>query len=235
MNEELTVVDYADYVMGKKFNEGKYERRIDVNNVDVFEQYFQLEETYPELKIVLESTEVYSVFKKCIPDIAKKVPNALLEEMFWAVKAGVISPIVPSKCIFLLRKAFEVRQSVNFAWQCLPKGDVTKMFEQGYVTEVNGVRYTLYDVIKTFVDEDYEPLTLGNPAVKRADGFYDVYIKDTNMIAIMHESMVKNLSVEDILNIKLEDNCLMLNGRPVKELGSLLGVSNNIYDLRDTI
>lgn len=227
----MSMIEYGDYILGKKFVEGQINPPFRMKEADMVE-LSKLLASYPYAKDNLNVSNTASEFYKLEPDMSNRIPASKREEYFYTAKVGSACAICSAKVVYFIKQAIEKYGSPNYFLYLLSERDLRAVFSAGYVT--NG--YTLRDVICSVSGlEDYMPLTEASPKVKIGEHF-DVYIKDTDAIAMLPASIANLLSPSDIDGIKREKDALVLsNGKLLKTLADHVGVVNSVYDLREVI
>lgn len=160
------------------------------------------------------------------PDIANIFPASEKEEMFYCLKNGGYCEDVPAKCIFVFKTLFNWYGSASIALKCLTANTFKVFFQENYLNNC-----TMRDVIKNFVDPDYEPLTESNLRI-RHETYDEVLVLSTDMVALLPKDISNILSDADIAKIILGKNGLEIDGLLLRFMGGHYGACNSIYDLR---
>lgn len=174
----------------------------------------------------IELVESYKNFLELQPDIANEFPVSEREEMFYCLKNGGYSPDVPAKCIYVLKHLYAKYGSVSLALKALSNGMFTVFFQKNYLHEC-----TMRDVIKTFIDADYEPFTSARLRVEH-ETYDEVLITEKDMVALLPKDISAKLTDRDLLDIKVEKNGLSVNGLLIRFMCGHYGAVNSLYDLR---
>ena len=224
----MTLLELEPYIMGNKFTRMvKEPYRGDYELFDKIDDLVKRSSTAPNnLRLFEIPKEFYSVE----PDIADFVPRPAREEIFYALKNGFISSEVPAKCIYYIRKAYNLYKIPNLIFKLIPEKEYTIFFQENYFKN----NLTVYDVICNFCDERYLPVSAGKLKVPLG-GYNAVYIRSKDMIAIMPESIAKILSHEDILHLEVDSDGIKLGSSYLKFLADYNGACESIYDLRTLI
>lgn len=178
---------------------------------------------------VLEIVERYQDFMDFEPDIANMFPKSEREEMFYCLKNGGYSPDVPGKCIYLLKSLSQKYGSASLALKALPSAYQTILFQKNYLNDC-----TVRDVIKSFVDKDYEPFSPSRLRLKHED-YDEIYVTSEDMVALVPKDVSDKIMDVDIPSIKLGDRGLEVSGLKLRFLSGHYGAINSNYDLRELI
>jgi len=223
----MQLIEYSDYILGKKFltEEIISPYRMTKEDGEVLNTLFEI---HPLAKKNLELIDSPKLFYSREPDLKNDIPANKREEYFYSAKLGLVSPEVPAKLIFLIKKALSYG-SANFLMKIALEKDLKDIFSRGYLCDDITVRDVICNITG---DKDYLPLAEGRYKVANSENF-DVYVAAEDAVALLPKKLGEALSFEDISNIKLEKKELTLAGRPLAQLAGYLGVVNSIYDLRN--
>ncbi len=221
----MIIVDAYDYILGRKFL-GVAKREPFRGSKDTLKLGKELLNKHTTSKSNLNVLEVASAFYKAEPDFAHDVPPNQREEVFYALKLNFVSPIVPAKILFLIEKTFSLYGTLNLIPKVFPKSDLDDLFAEGYLQS----GYTLRDVLCTLYDEKYMPLSIGNLAVPNKEN-WDIYIKETDMVAIVPSQIKERLTQDDILKLSIKNKRIMLGDKELRFIGDYYGAVNSCYDL----
>jgi hypothetical protein len=220
----MQIIEAADYILGRKFMEGKKEPfRGDVDTLALGKKMLARHHSAARN---LQLLDVHSAFYKMEPDMAHEIPKEMREEVFYSLKLDYLSPILPAKAIFLITKCYDRYGSLNLIPKVVPESNLAEMFTEGYVAE----GYSLRDAICSLFDELYKPLNVGDLAVPNRDN-WDVYIEDTDMVAIVPQPIKDKLSNDDIKRLKVVGKDIVLGDTPIRYLSNYIGAVNSTYDL----
>lgn len=224
----MTIEKLSDYIKGYD-----YTRKASAPyraEADLFNKVYNMVEHSSTAKSNLRATRRPSVFYKHEPDIAHYVPKPAQEEMYFALKNGFISREVPAKAIHKILLAYEKYKMPNLIFKCISDAELKVMFQENYLAE--GVTYT--DVICSFVDEKYTPLSSSTKKVDYED-YSEVYIMCEDMVAAVPRDISDSLSNSDISELKVDNYGIHLNGVYLRGLGGFYGASRSTYDLRHCV
>lgn len=223
------ITDYAPYIKGELYMappEG-YAEPYRATSSDLAKWAKLLEEDSISKELFAHTEDSKEFFRVCT-DIAHFVKPAEREEMFYSLKNGFTSPVVPAKLIYLVKKAYALHNIPNLIVRLLPEDYLNTVFTRSYISG----GFTLMDVICNFCNKEYRPISSISLKVDYSD-FSEIYINETNMIACVPKDISELLKPEDIqyitvgtLGLKLSNNTYLAN------LAGYRGACNSIYDLR---
>lgn len=220
----MTILEFAPYMNGDLFT-----RVCPEPARCTPELYDKVLEAVAASETALKSAEYigsYLDYMYAEPDIACLFPLSEREEMFYCLKNGGYCEDVPAKCIYTFKELFNVYGSVSLALKALDANTIKVFFQQNYLHEC-----TMRDVVKNFIDPDYEPITAVNMRVKHKD-YDEVYIAATDMVALLPKALSEKLSDNDLTKITCDREGLKVDGLLLRQLGGYFGACNSIYDLR---
>lgn len=176
------------------------------DSADIIDRYIPTAEELTRIKKLIADfgaidaftkSEVFSDFKAICPDIGKQMKS---EEVFYALKNGCAVEEVPSKLIFLCRKAYALSNCANAVPHMLPTGMLKKVFTIGYLR--NG--WTMCDVLRKFIYSKFVLLTEVGAYTESAKGA-DFLLSDTFQYAHLPTAYVQR---HDISKFKVYDGRL---------------------------
>lgn len=221
-----TLDDMCPFIQGKKF-EGSAKRFADKVAVDEFAKRVSESIT---AQSNLELIDSWRDFYTIEPDFKNWIKAESRAEAFYAAKNGVFAYMVPSFCIFMLKKAYSTYKSPNLIFKLLPQPVLDKFFAEGYL----GGGLTLQDVVCSFCTPTYQPLSCER-LKNRCGDFTEVYVQETDMVALLPNRIADNLDNTAIDNIKLTEAGLSTGGMLLRLMGGSRGVINSTYDLRNLV
>lgn len=174
----------------------------------------------------ISKLQSYRDFVELEPDIAYNFPVSEREEMFYCLKNGGYSPDVPAKCLYVLKHLYEKYNSVSIALKALNNSMFTIFFQKNYLNNC-----TMRDVIKSYVDPDYEPFTASRLRLEHKD-YDEVLVVETDMVALIPKDVSKKLTDSDLDNLSMTKNGLAVNGLLLRFMANHYGACNSNYDLR---
>lgn len=183
------------------------------------------------IKAAFDSTDNATIFFKGYADI-KELVGTKAVDVFYAYKLGYFLEGVPMKLVYILTKAYREYSEVNMALNsCIAL--VQKYANNVYVTP-NG-SYTVKDIIDNIAATSTKLITEDCLKVEY-NNYFEVYIKDTRMVALIPSYTATNLSQDDINNIKYDkEKGLVLHGLPLRISTNTLGATLHDYDLRECV
>jgi len=223
----MTLVEMKPYIEGKQFTGTATPYRSTPADIECWEE---LMGKNPIALAYLNAYDVPGKFFTHHPAIAQVVPKQKQEEMFYTIKAGMHSPVVPARCLYLFNKAYYQYGMCNLIFKLLPSKYEQVLFSEGYLAG----GFTVRDVIKTFYDKNYEPFGDGRYAVKTADG-YELYIESNDMVAAVPTPIAEALTQVDIQNISVDKVGLKTGDVYIRSMCGFVGGTSSIYDLRRVI
>ncbi len=225
----MTLDELEPYVLGKKFfNSSSPVVRIDTSALDRFVEYLAGD---PIAKQLMDYCDDYRDFYSADPDIKEVVPKEQRAEVFYAAKLGEYSLVIPSYCVFYLKKTYEEASGIpNMILKKLPQKVIETFCSSGYF--LGGL--TLRDVICNVCCDYYTPLSDMNLKNKTPQ-FTEIYVKETDMVAAVPNDIAVQLSDEAIRNITLTKDGLAIGTRLLRTMSGHYGIVNSFYDLRELI
>ncbi|MDR1523269.1 MAG: hypothetical protein LBS29_04895 [Endomicrobium sp.] len=219
------IVDYAIYVIGGKFiQEENHPFRATQEDFNKWVDMINCDEV---AKAILYRTEVSKQFFDFNIDFKGLIPRNEREEMFYSLKNGFYSPYVPAKCIFYVKKAYDLYRICNLIVKLIPEDVLLPMFCKGYFVN----NFYLIDVIRTFCDENYEPVSKSN-LINKYEEYSEVYVWKTDMIACIPTKISKRLNYHNVMDLDVDEQGLKLRNIYLKFMEGYIGVCNSTYDLR---
>lgn len=227
----MLITEANDYIYGRKFT-GEIKREPFRGSEEFLLNAKRTIEKHPTAKENLRLINHHKVFFAQEPDLANDVPKQQQEEFFYGLKLGYISPVIPARVLHILDICANKYGSCNFLLKLLNDKDIERLFSKGYIKE----GFCLYDIICSLHTQNYKPLESGTLIAPNKE-FYDMYIVETDMVAIIPERLKEKLNPEDIRRIKVDDKThnLMLGDKNLYELANYIGISESTYDLRNLI
>lgn len=224
----MTIVDMAPYIMGKTFTrEMKQPYRCDMTLYqDICDKVMCSITAIDNLRLY----EVPKQFYESEPDIANFVPKEARAEIFFSMKNGFASPVMPARGLYLIRRAYSLYKIPNLIFKLIPKSELNCMFQENYV----GSGYTLYDVVCSICNTAYVPLAEGRYKVKYGN-YYEVYIPKTDMVAVLPVDIAEVLEYSDICNIECDKQGLKLGDKYLAFMCNHIGAGDSNYDYRTFI
>lgn len=224
----MTLLELEPYIMGSKYTRDVREPYR--GDIELFDRINSLVQRSSTAASNVKLYEIPKEFYEAEPDIAAFVPREAKEEIFFALKNGFISEEVPAKCIYMIRKAFNLYKIPNLIFKLIPEKEYTIFFQKGYLK--NGL--TIRDVICNFCDKRFTPISSGKLCVPLGD-YMELYIQEKDMVAVVPSAITNCLSHEDILNLKVDDYGIKIADKYIKFLADYNGACESIYDLRTLI
>jgi hypothetical protein len=221
----MKIIEAADYILGKKFI-GTIKSEPYRGDKELLEIGKKLLNKHATAATNLKILETPQSFFRMEPDMEQDVKAHLREELFYSLKLDMVSPVIPAKSLFLIYKMYQLYGTLNLITKVFPKNDLEDLFSEGYIADGHSVR----DVICTLIDNKYTPLSVGQLVVPNKDN-WDVYIGETDMVAILPTKIKELLTHDDILRLTVKDKNIMLGTKPIRFLGSYYGGVNSTYDL----
>ena len=226
---DLTLIELEPYIRGKLFT-GQAKEFITITQEDV-EDFLTLLDCYPIAKQVFDVTEKASDFYRVYPDFTVKFRKEIRTEVFYAAKNGGIYKQIPAYCVYILKKSWEQCNGIaNLICKVIPLSCLELFCQEGYF--LGGL--SLYDVICNVCTSDYTPLSESKLKVRNGD-FYELYIKNTDMVAAVPDAIANILTDDALLGIEVSARDLLVDGKPLRSLAGYVGAINSTYDLRELL
>lgn len=223
----MKVLQYIDFTknISYKRDREKYKEPNEEKVVEAFETLKELLPAMPLLKKTFDSCESATDFFKAYPTFKEIGQNS--EEAFYRLKLGMKVDGVPSRIIFILRKAIKENgtEFPNLALQ-----SVYKLLSQydDYTFMNDGREITLIDIVEYAFGK---PVRLTTARRLRVDN--EVFISDANRIAIIPDDILEIVKGD----ITYEPNRGLLgevDGQLIelRILSDRIGVTLDDFDLR---
>ncbi len=226
---ETDLSSLQPYVLGKKFT-GVCKKRQTVSH-EQLENFLTMLEEDPIAKSFFLAFDLANDFFNTMVDFKHFFDEDIRQEVFYSAKNGKIYRQVPSFCVYIITKAWELCYGIpNLILKVIPVSALKQFFEEDYLH--GGL--TLKDVICNVCSEEYEPLCLYHPMNKLKE-FTEIYVESTDMVAAVPHRIAEVLDDASISAIKATPNGLETNGVLLRTMGGFVGAVNSIYDLRTVI
>lgn len=223
----MTITEMAPYVYGDIFTrESPAPARC---TPAMYKKVVEAASTSGTYSRTIELIDDYKDFLYLEPDIANIFPASEREEMFYCLKNGGYCNDVPAKCIYVLKTLFAKYGSVSLALKALNVNTFKVFFQKNYLNDC-----TMRDVIKNFVDPDYEPLTETNMRIRHKD-YDEVLVLEQDMVALLPKVISGRLADTDLPKITMEQDGLAVDGLLLRFMGGYYGAVNSKYDYRGLV
>ena len=214
---------------------GKYTEGVGKNKTtrciteEEFEDFRAMLSVNPANRDFLNRTETASEFYEHVELADKYIDKEIKEDAFYAAKLGFFYAGVPSKLVYILRKAIRKYQSPNLALSAIDVRTISKYLKEGALPE--GI--TIKNVIESILGRQCELLTSYRRKVKFKD-WYEVYVPDVDRVLLLPEDLAKHIeSLEDLENINYrKDVGVCVYDIPIRTMGNKVGVTVDEFDLR---
>lgn len=180
-------------------------------------------------KQILEATESSKEFFCIESDLAKLIPVREQTEAFYSMKLGYCIPGVPAQFVYFAKQVYAKYRICNLVCTLMPRSVAMQAMKSSYFNS----GYTLLDVLRTFVNESFTPLTPDNH-VARCGEWYELWLPQCEMVAAVPESVGTKIRHEDTFNIAMTTHGLMLDNIPLTAMagGSIGGALGSGFDIR---
>lgn len=224
----MNLNDKYKYVIGEsKFSEKK---SVSFPTQEEFKSWVDIGNDVERFQDYVDSLQSHLDFYKIFLDLKNVIPPSKKEEFFYEMKNGFRAQGVPARFIWYMKHLYSIYNSANIAVMMLSDKDCEVFFSENYFKD--GI--TARDVIKEFIDKDYEPLHNGNLRVNHGS-YYEVYLPKEDMVALLPTKLANSLSDNDLLNIDQGENGLEIEGELLRSRTGYYGAINSVYDLRELI
>lgn len=227
--DNMTIPDMAPYIMGQKYL--KESEPYVFSDFELYKAFSKAVATTQLGDVNFDAMENYKDFFNCEPEIKKLIPSRQAQqEVFYALKNGIIVKGVPANCIYMVKKALSKIDSPNLVVKQLPLDLLKSCFTKGYF----GDGYTLRDVICNLSNLPYEPLSMTKSKIIYQD-FTELYVKETDMVALLPNALAAGLNEDSISYLHVTPDGLMVKDILLRTRGNYIGAVNSIYDLRKLV
>lgn len=225
----MNLLDYNKAIMGKEFigaapSEPRY--FIDKDKLTYFKFIFSIHDSFEALLRECDSHKVF--YNKC-DFISRMVPDEAKEEVFYTMKLGYFVEGIPSKLIYLVKKAKETYDTPNVAINYINKTELRKYLYEGALK--NGL--TVLDVFNNIYGYPVQLLT--NICLKAKNGnAYEFFIKDKEEVCVVPEDIANAIpSMSDVGSLNyVKDVGVCVGDIPIRILADKCGIIFNEFDLR---
>lgn len=229
----MLITDYYDYIIGTTFmpeiKKAKNEYRI--RKEEDRQEMLKIFDMSLTAKINLEALDDSAKFYENERDIENLIAPEKREEYFYTMKNNdIITPVISAKALFYMKKCYKEFGSMNYFVKVCPKTLLKRIFSKGYIED----GFTFLDVVRSFVDINYEPVKDVSRVVKNGAN-YDIYIPSIDNIAVVPKLIGEAITEDDVDDIELKDNVLYLAGRELKSLRGYRGITSGILNISDVI
>lgn len=226
----MTLLELNDIIAGRyKESVGANAKRRDLTEeeFEAFRALLNIDDSYGKM---LQQTEIASEFYETCPIIETLTDKEIQEDVFYAAKLGYYFVGVPSKLVYILRKAIRQYESPNLAISALDTRVIAKYLKEGALAE--GI--TIKQVIEKLLGTNFELLSDYNRKVQFRT-YYEVYIPNTDRVALIPSEIAGYIeSYEDLKSLQFDSELgITIHGKPLRTLDGRLGVTVNDYDLRE--
>lgn len=171
-----------------------------------------------------EFYEAFEIFRECVPDEKK-------EELFYGMKLGYILEGVPSKLIYILRKAMHEKPTPTLAMQ-----SINPLVWQSLL------RYRLPQgtCIHDIMDELHgDRVMLINPACRMIEyeDFAEIYVENVDRIVLVPADITRFVcDPRDLMRVQyLPGRGVCVGDAPLRTMNNRVGVTLDEFDLREAI
>lgn len=184
---------------------------------------------FEDVKARFGLTESVKEFTDACPVVKAFFKREVLEEVFYATKAGYFFEGVPSRLTYLLKKALQSYDTPNKALASINGSRLLPYLKQGILPE--GV--TVRTVINNICGYDVRLLTEAKLAVQNMNTI-EVYVPDVDMVLVLpkeYEGVVGCRS--DLETVCYEkDRGVLIRGQLFRTMYGKLGITRDDFDLR---
>lgn len=227
----MTLLELTKIVGGKYPKDAapmKY-TSITQKELDEFIDMLNINEVY---KQGIETTERPSEFYNAFALFDNAVPKGEKEELFYAAKLGFFYPEVPSKLVYILRKAVDAADSPNLAIEYLNTPAITEYICRGPLN----CGITVYQLLCNLFGKSFKLLTSARRRAKFND-WWEYYIPDKDRVCLIPDDIAQGLSSrEDLTSICYSEKMgVCVYEQPLRTMKGHLGITKNDFDLREVV
>ena len=177
----------------------------------------------------LKATEDAKEFYEAYEFIRELTPVDIREDVFYAAKVGFIISDVPSKLVYILRKALNKYKVPNMALESIDRRVLSNYLIPGLLPEGVTVKVLVEDLLG-----DRVSLLSEYNRMARYGDVVEVYVENTDRVLVGPAKLGDYLQTsKDLSSISYEKEVgVCLHSVPVRTLGGKLGVVLHEYDLR---
>lgn len=180
----------------------------------------------------LESTERPGEFYNAFALFDEVIVKDKKEELFYAAKLGYFYSGVPSKLVFILKKAVDMTGSPNLAIEALNTPSTVEYLCRSSVE----CDVTVYQIMCNLFGKSFKLLTSARRRAKFND-WWEYYIPDKDRVCLVPDDIAQGLSSrEDLSNLSYDSKKgVCVYEQPLRLMKGHLGVIKNDFDLRGII
>lgn len=197
-----------------------------LDEFNTFKEWLAFNEIYLYgLKDTEESDEFYAAYEF----LRELTPDEIKEDVFYATKVGYILEGVPSKLVFILKKALSKYKTPNVALSAIDRRLLSKYLTKDSLPAGITIRLIMEDILGCTITL----LSEYKKSIRYRDVF-EVYVENTDRVLVIPESMGDYVQTQqDLENVSyVKDLGVCLYDKPMRTLGGKLGVVTDEYDLR---
>lgn len=226
----MTIIEYAPYFLGEKFIGTAPKDLYRATETTLQDAHAFFSQSITGLNNV-KATEDFKQFCESEPDLANKgISKSQMEEYYYGLKFGKVTPVVPAKTLYLAGKVLKALGSLNYMCRVLPKSLLNPMFSKGHVAAGSN----LLTVLNAIIDPKFKPLSDVNMKVQHGD-FYDVFLEDQNNVIMVPSDIGELLSDSDISSLRFNGVDVVVGDTPLRFLSNHIGAVASVYDYRGLI
>jgi len=185
---------------------------------------------FEDVQARFQLTESVKEFTDACPIVKAFFKREVLEEVFYATKAGYFFEGVPSRLTYLLKKALQSYDTPNKALASINGSRLIPYLKQGILPE--GV--TVKTVVNNICGYDVRLLTEAKLAVQNMNTI-EVYVPNVDMVLVLpkeYENAVGSRS--DLETVYYEKGRgVLIRGQLFRTMYGKLGITRTDFDLRE--
>lgn len=226
----MNLLELNEIVAGKYPNDGGNSKQIRCITADEFEDFRAMLTVDPVIRDFFMKTETASEFYEHVELAEKYIDKEIKEDVFYAAKLGFFYEGIPSKLVYILRKAIRKYQSPNLALTAIDTRLIAKYLKPGALPE--GI--TIKQVIESILGKSFDLITQYRRKVRYRD-WYEVYVPNVDRVILLPNDLAQLIeSLDDLENVNYKkDVGVCVYDIPIRIMGSKVGVTTDEFDLRE--
>jgi len=236
----LRYIDLAKYLGKKKYlskNEGvKYygdtKRVVKEEEFNIYRLFIK---SSPTAEAMLRSTEDSTSFYRACKQLSRFIPDEIKEDVFYTYLLGYQMNGIPSRLVYILKKAYEKFDTPNVAISMISKDLLVEFLVEGALPE----EYSIVDVAANVWSGDVQVMS---PYRKRAvfKNLVELYVEKTingdlfDTVVVLPTDISDQINESEIATVVYNPKTgLELNGNLLRRYNGRVGITTSDIDLRN--
>lgn len=221
---DLVQVVKGDYKESKDVA-GRYTLTTE-NDLKQFKNMLQIDNSYFE---GLKKTDSFKEFYEAYELFEKTFDPKLQEDIFYSTKLGFFFEGVPSRLVYLLKKAIDKNPTPSLALQSISVLAWDRFLKKGSLPE----DITIKDVLDAIYG--YETKLIDELQLRvRHESFSEIYVKNVDRICLLPNAIADQFDLKDLDTLEyVPKQGVCFDGVPVRFFDGRNGITLDEFDMRD--